>query len=143
MIKSCLAILLCLSMFTCSTSNAKKAATASKDFASAIVAAQQAEIQFHKSCVPDALVAGCGTITDAEHKLYQTGFLEIANCGPSVDAAIVANNTQGIKDAIKVCQTSVNNLTLLTVKNPQSKAQITAFLFSAETALNTGLAFVQ
>jgi hypothetical protein len=139
-----LAICALFGAWTCSNQSQAKALKASHDFASTMNAAQQTVVTFHSPCLAVNTPAGCGTITDAEDKLLQEDFILISECGPKVNAAIVANSKQGVKDALNGCSLDLNkaiNEGAAGIKNPESKAAITTLLVTAESVLNGVLSF--
>jgi len=122
-------------------SSVQRAATANKDFINAVAAAQQAEIQFHDPCTSPGTPAGCGEIDDTLHIAFQRDFKTLAQCSDQA-----ANNTAGAQAALKACSTSVQSLitnNAAGIKNPSTKASLTALLVAIQTSVNTALAFLQ
>ena len=132
--------------WACSTTNLQKAATINKDFATAEVAAQQAEIAFHKPCTAPSVPYGCGTIDDSEHAMLQRDFLTLATCGKAVDAGLTAGDKAGTTKAITTCSNalaSAINQGAAGIKNPNTQASVTGLLLTAQTILTSSLAWVQ
>ena len=127
-------------------SSVQRAATANKDFINAVAAAQQAEIQFHDPCTSPGTPAGCGEIDDTLHIAFQRDFKTLAQCSDQAGQAFAANNTAGAQAALKACSTSVQSLitnNAAGIKNPSTKASLTALLVAIQTSVNTALAFLQ
>lgn len=142
------ALCLCLlaGNWMCSQSSQQKALTASRDFAAAMVAAQQAVVAFAQPCQSPGIPYGCGAISPEEDKALQIDFKAIAGCGPRIDAAMVAGDKASITAAINGCSSDLSiaiNRDAAGIKNPAAKAQVTGLLVSANTVLNTALAFIQ
>jgi hypothetical protein len=142
------AIALCLlgGAWQCSQSSQQKALTASRDFGASMVAAQQAVVAFATPCASPGIPYACGTISPAEDKALQIDFKAIADCGPKIDAAMVAGDKATITAAITGCNSDLSiaiNSSAAGIKDPGAKAQVTSLLLAAQTVLNTALAFVQ
>ena len=132
------AIVLCLMLgaWTCNQSTTQKVATVERDFAAAVQAAQATEIAAHQA----------GKIDDATHLAIQRYFLQVAQAGKAVDAAILAGNKAGILAALDSAAASIG--TLLTqgvgnVKDPTVKAEIQTAVLLAQSIISSAKAFVQ
>ena len=132
--------------WACNQSSVQKAATANKDFINAVAAAQQTEIQFHAPCTAPGIPAGCGEIDDTLHIAFQRDFKALAQCSDGVAQAVAANNTVGAQAALNVCGTSLQNVITndaAGIKNPNTKAALTAILLAIQTSINSALAFLK
>ncbi len=141
-----LALVILASGWSCQSSGVQRAATANKDFVNAVAAAQQAEIQFHNPCTSPGVPAGCGEIDDTLHIAFQRDFKALAECSDQAAQAFKTNNTAGAQTALNACSNSVQGLissNAAGVKNPASKASLTALLLAIQTSINTALAFLQ
>lgn len=130
------AIVMLTAGWACSSGSAAKVATISKDFAASVAAAQQAEIAFYNQ----------GKITAQEHQTVETYFLQISKIGPSIDAAVVANDKAGILTALNsgiVVLQSALDAGVGNIKNPDSKAAIQSLLLVAQSALANAKVLVQ
>lgn len=139
-----LSLCLLLGAWTCGNSNAQKALTASRDFGAAMNAAQQTVVVLHTKCTAPNVPTSCETISDTEDFALQSDFLAVAKCGPPVDAAFALGTKASITAAITTCSSALQtaiNVDAAGIKNPAAKASVTALLVSAQTVLNTVLAF--
>lgn len=130
----------------CPQSSSQKALTASKDFGAAMLLAQQGVVAFSAPCMQPGIPYGCGSITPEEDRALQNDFKAISQCGPRVDAAMVAGSKAAIQAAITGCSGDLSvaiNVGAAGIKNPVAKAAVTGWLVAANTILNTALAFVQ
>ena len=87
-----------------------------------------------------------GKIDDATHLAIQRYFLQVAQAGKAVDAAILAGNKAGILAALDSAAASIG--TLLTqgvgnVKDPTTKAEIQTAVLLAQSIISSAKAFVQ
>ena len=141
-----LALVILAGGWSCSSSGVQRAATANKDFVNAVAAAQQVEIQFHNPCTSPGVPPGCGEIDDTLHIAFQRDFKALAQCSDQAAQAFAANNSAGAKTALMACSTSIQGLitnNAAGIKNPNSKATLTALLLAIQTSINTALAFLQ
>ena len=130
------ALCLLLGAWTCNQSTTQKVATVERDFAATVQAAQSAEIAAHQA----------GKIDDETHKSIQTYFLQVAQAGKAVDAAILAGNKAGILAALDSAAASIGTLLndgVGNIHDPTVKAEIQTAVLLAQSIISSAKAFVQ
>ena len=133
-----LAVALCLLLgaWTCNQSTTQKVATVERDFAAAVQAAQASEIAAFQA----------GKIDKQTHVAIQGYFMQVAQAGKAVDAAILTGNKAGILAALDSAAASIGTLLndgVGNIHDPTVKAEIQTAVLLAQSIISSAKAFVQ